>query len=66
VFHAARKDFIRTHRSFIVSTRHIESFTAELIERRNMKIPIGKLFVNEVMKSCVEMVRVLSRGCGIE
>ena len=31
-----------------------------------MKIPIGKLFVNEVMKSCVEMVRVLSQGCGIE
>ena len=44
------KDFVRTHRSFIVSTRHIKSFTAELIELQNMEIPIGKLFRNEVMK----------------
>ena len=45
------KEFIRTHRSFIVSTRHIKSFTAELIELHNMEIPIGKLFRNEVMKT---------------
>ena len=45
------KDFIRTHRSFIVATRHIKSFTSELIELQNMEIPIGKLFRNEVMKS---------------
>ncbi len=45
------KDFIRTHRSFIVATRHIKSFTAELIELQNMEIPIGKLFRNEVMKT---------------
>ena len=45
------KEFIRTHRSFIVSTRHIKSFTAELIELQNMEIPIGKLFRNEVMKT---------------
>ena len=45
------KEFIRTHRSFIVSTRHIKSFTAELIELQNMDIPIGKLFRNEVMKT---------------
>ena len=42
------------------------SHLPELIKRQNMEIPIGKLFVNEVMKSCVEMVRVLSQGCGIE
>ena len=45
------KEFVRTHRSFIVSTRHIKSFTAELIELQNMEIPIGKLFRNEVMKT---------------
>lgn len=45
------KEFIRTHRSFIVSTRHIKSFTTELIEVHNTEIPIGKLFRNEVMKS---------------
>jgi DNA-binding LytR/AlgR family response regulator len=45
------KEFIRTHRSFIVSIRRIKSFTAELIEIQNMEIPIGKLFRNEVMKT---------------
>jgi len=45
------KEFIRTHRSFIVSARHIKSFTSELIEIHNTEIPIGKLFRNEVMKT---------------
>lgn len=45
------KEFIRTHRSFIVASRHIRSFTAELIEIRDTEIPIGKLFRNEVMKT---------------
>lgn len=44
------KRFIRTHRSYIVSTDHIKSFTAELIEINNTEIPIGKLFRNEVLK----------------
>jgi DNA-binding LytR/AlgR family response regulator len=44
------KEFIRTHRSFIVATRHIRCFTSELIEINNTEIPIGKLFRNEVMK----------------
>ena len=42
--------FVRTHRSFIVATRHIKSFTSELIEIRNTEVPIGKLFRNEVLK----------------
>jgi DNA-binding LytR/AlgR family response regulator len=45
------KEFVRTHRSFIVATRHIKSFTSELIEIQNAEIPIGKLFRNEVMKT---------------
>ncbi|TMI69629.1 MAG: response regulator transcription factor [Bacteroidetes bacterium] len=45
------KDFIRSHRSYIVSARHIKSFTSDLIEINNMEIPIGKLFRNEVMKN---------------
>ncbi len=44
------KDFVRTHRSFIVSTCHIKSFTSELIEIHNTELPIGKLFRNEVLK----------------
>jgi two-component system, LytTR family, response regulator len=45
------KEFIRTHRSYIVSARHIKSFTSELIDIHNTEIPIGKLFRNEVMKT---------------
>ncbi|MBC7947475.1 MAG: response regulator transcription factor [Chitinophagaceae bacterium] len=44
------KDFIRSHRSYIVSSRHIKSFTSELIEIHDTEIPIGKLFRNEVLK----------------
>ena len=42
--------FIRTHRSFIVSVPKIKSFTHELIEIEKAEIPIGKLFRNNVMK----------------
>jgi DNA-binding LytR/AlgR family response regulator len=45
------KEFIRSHRSFIVSLRHIKSFTSEIIGLQNTEIPIGKLFRNEVMKT---------------
>ncbi|HET6995991.1 MAG TPA: response regulator transcription factor [Chitinophagaceae bacterium] len=45
------KEFIRSHRSYIVSARHIKSFTSELIEVHNTEIPIGKLFRNEVIKT---------------
>lgn len=34
--------FIRVHRSFIVSIRRIESYTAEMIEIGGVSIPIGK------------------------
>jgi two-component system LytT family response regulator len=44
------REFVRSHRSFIVATRHIKSFTSELIEIHNTEIPIGKFFRNEVMK----------------
>jgi two-component system LytT family response regulator len=44
------KEFIRTHRSFIVSIRKIRSFTQELIEIEKTEIPIGKIYMNNVMK----------------
>jgi DNA-binding LytR/AlgR family response regulator len=34
--------FLRVHRSFIVSIRRIESYTAEMIEMGGVSIPIGK------------------------
>jgi DNA-binding LytR/AlgR family response regulator len=44
------KQFIRTHRSFIVSLSKVKSFTHELIEINKEEIPIGKLYRNEVLK----------------
>jgi len=44
------KDFIRVHRSYIVSLQKIKSFTSELMEIEKTEIPIGKLYRNEVMK----------------
>lgn len=44
------KQFVRTHRSFIVSIQKIRSFTSELIEIDKTEIPIGKLFRQTVLK----------------
>ena len=41
--------FIRTHRSFLISTRNIKAFTAETIEIKNHEIPIGRTFKNSVL-----------------
>ena len=42
--------FIRTHRSYIVSLSKIKSYNHELIDIGKVEIPIGKLFKNGVMK----------------
>jgi DNA-binding LytR/AlgR family response regulator len=44
------KEFVRVHRSYIVSLKKIRSFTSELMEIEKTEIPIGKLYRNEVMK----------------
>jgi DNA-binding LytR/AlgR family response regulator len=44
------KEFIRVHRSYIVSLNKIRSFTTELLEIGKTEIPIGKLYRNEVRK----------------
>jgi two-component system, LytTR family, response regulator len=44
------KEFVRVHRSYIVSLKKIKSFTSELMEIEKAEIPIGKLYRNEVMK----------------
>jgi DNA-binding LytR/AlgR family response regulator len=44
------KEFIRVHRSYIVSLNKIKSFTNELIGIEKADIPIGKLYRNEVIK----------------
>ncbi|HVU57901.1 MAG TPA: LytTR family DNA-binding domain-containing protein [Puia sp.] len=42
--------FIRVHRSFIVSIRRIESYTAEMIEINGVSIPIGKGYRDSLTK----------------
>ncbi|WP_207493146.1 LytR/AlgR family response regulator transcription factor [Aridibaculum aurantiacum] len=44
------QQFVRTHRSFIVSLSKIRSYTHELIQIDNNEVPIGKLYRNEVLK----------------
>lgn len=45
-----QKDFIRTHRSFVVSIAGIDSFTSEYIEMGKKQIPISRSYKNEVLK----------------
>ncbi len=44
------KEFVRVHRSYIVSLSKIKTFTSELLEIDKTEIPIGKLYRNGVMK----------------
>jgi two-component system, LytTR family, response regulator len=44
-------EFIRSHRSYIVSLAKIKSFTNELIGIEKTEIPIGRFFRNQVMKA---------------
>lgn len=44
-----QKDFIRTHRSFIVSLANITSFTNELIEIGKKQIPISRSYKKAVL-----------------
>lgn len=46
----SEKQFVRTHRSFIVAIDKIRSYTNELIEIDKAEIPIGKLYRNGVIK----------------
>jgi len=43
--------FIRVHRSFIVSLHHIQSFSGSAIEIGNTEIPIGRLYKMSVLKA---------------
>ena len=45
-----QNEFIRTHRSFIVSIDKIDLFTCELVEIGKKQIPISRSYKNEVLK----------------
>lgn len=43
-----KRDFLRIHRSYIVSIGKIESFTKEYVEIKNKALPISRSYRNEV------------------
>jgi DNA-binding LytR/AlgR family response regulator len=45
-----KNEFIRTHRSFIVSIDKIDSYTSELVEIGKKQIPISRSYKNEVLE----------------
>ena len=46
----SESQFIRIHRSYIISLNKLRSFTAETVEIGNMELPIGKLYRNNFLK----------------
>ncbi|MBP6687239.1 MAG: response regulator transcription factor [Lacibacter sp.] len=46
----SEKQFIRIHRSYIVSVKKVKSFTHESVEVENKELPIGKLYRNNFLK----------------
>ena len=46
----SESQFIRVHRSYIVSLNKLKSFTAETVEIGNKELPIGKLYRNNFLK----------------
>lgn len=46
----SENEFIRIHRSYIVSIRKIDSFTHETVEIGKKELPIGKFYLNSFLK----------------
>lgn len=46
----SEKQFIRIHRSYIISLNKIRSFTHETVEIGNKELPVGKLYRNNFLK----------------
>src|SRR6187397_1414106 len=46
----SESQFIRVHRSYIVSLNKLKSFTAETVEIGDKELPIGKLYRNNFLK----------------
>ena len=53
------EDFLRIHKSFIVSSRKIEAFTSSTIEVSGKEVPIGRSYKNTVME-VLQMQRNIS------
>lgn len=47
----SKHQFLRVHRSFIISLNHVEAFTSSQIEIKGREIPIGRNYKNQVMQA---------------
>lgn len=45
-----KSEFLRTHRSFLVATKAIESFTSEFVEINERQIPVSRSYKDETLK----------------
>ena len=46
----SEREFVRIHRSYVVSLNKIKSFTHETVEVGNNELPVGKLYRNNFLK----------------
>jgi DNA-binding LytR/AlgR family response regulator len=46
----SESQFVRIHRSYIISIKKLKSFTAETVEIGRKELPIGKLYRNGFLK----------------
>lgn len=53
----SENQFIRIHRSYIVSISKLKSFTTETVEIGNKELPIGKLYRNAFLKATGQPAR---------
>jgi DNA-binding LytR/AlgR family response regulator len=49
-----KKEFIRIHRSFIVSLKKISSFNNEIIDVEGKELPIGRLYKSQVLANLLK------------
>ena len=57
-----RENFIRIHRSFIISINKIDSYHADMIHIRNKDLPIGRLFKQNVNRLLQSKSNISSNG----
>jgi DNA-binding LytR/AlgR family response regulator len=43
-------EFIRVHRSYIISRKHIDAYTATSVEIGSVEIPVGRLYRDEAVR----------------
>jgi two-component system, LytTR family, response regulator len=46
----SEKQFVRIHRSYIISLAKVKSFTHEIVEIGNKELPVGKMYRNNFLK----------------